>query len=113
MRISPAFPARCPQPHNHLPSICTGCVRRPAGRVALDPYHCSLPVYNTTISWSNSACAWPKRSQSIDQPSMISLSPLQVVYGDLRDVIFERLYRFHVQVARLELVLQVRLGRFA
>lgn len=39
---------------------------------------------------------------------MISLSPLQVVYGDLRDVIFERLYRFHVQVARLELVLQVR-----
>lgn len=44
---------------------------------------------------------------------MISLSPLQVVYGDLRDVIFERLYRFHVQVARLELVLQVRLGRFA
>ena len=31
-----------------------------------------------------------------------------MVYGDLRDVIFERLYRFHVQVARLELVLQVR-----
>lgn len=32
---------------------------------------------------------------------------LQVVFGDLRDVIFERLYRFHVQVSRLELVLQV------
>ncbi|PRW45372.1 hypothetical protein C2E21_5977 [Chlorella sorokiniana] len=31
---------------------------------------------------------------------------VKVVFGDLRDVIFERLYRFHVQVSRLELVLQ-------
>lgn len=33
---------------------------------------------------------------------------VQLVYGELRDVIFERLYRFHVQVSRLEMVLQVR-----
>ncbi|PSC73790.1 hypothetical protein C2E20_3044 [Micractinium conductrix] len=31
---------------------------------------------------------------------------VKLVYGELRDVIFERLYRFHVQVTRLELVLQ-------
>ena len=35
---------------------------------------------------------------------------LQLVFTDLRDVIFERLYRFHVQSARLELVLQVGRG---
>lgn len=29
------------------------------------------------------------------------------MYGELRELIFERLYRFHVQVSRLELVLQV------
>lgn len=31
---------------------------------------------------------------------------MKLVFTDLRDVIFERLYRFHVQSARLELVLQ-------
>lgn len=30
------------------------------------------------------------------------------MYGELREAIFERLYRYHVQVSRLELVLQVR-----
>lgn len=29
------------------------------------------------------------------------------MYGELRDIIFEQLYRFHVQVSRLEVVLQV------
>ena len=35
---------------------------------------------------------------------------LQLVYCELRECLFERLYRFHVQVTRLELVLQVGAG---
>ena len=60
--------------------------------------HCALP------------CPLPV---SLKVPFLPSLPPLlpQLVYGDLRDVIFERLYRFHVQVSRLEMVLQVNGGR--
>lgn len=58
-------------------------------------------------------------AQSVPQQALLSAAsprlsalrlplPPQLVFGDMRDVIFERLYRFRVQSARLELVLQVR-----
>lgn len=72
---------------------CQGGVRRPAGRVSHHVQVHRLLLFTVT-------------SLTTITRFHVFLTA-QVVYGDLRDVIFEQLYRFHVQVSRLELVLQV------
>ncbi|KAL4439477.1 hypothetical protein ABPG77_008806 [Micractinium sp. CCAP 211/92] len=47
-----------------------------------------------------------RRSAARTRDHLTRFIAVKLVYGELRDIIFEQLYRFHVQVSRLEVVLQ-------
>lgn len=69
------------------------------------------PAWQASIGAARAVFKQPRAWQEASSPGThqlaSSLHGLQLVYGELRDIIFEQLYRFHVQVARLEVVLQV------